>query len=50
MFNMNNNEFDEVVSSLVRKGCIKVFYVDGEENYELTEKGLAACTRGKHEQ
>jgi len=47
---MNNNEFDEVVSSLVRKGCIKVFYVDGEETYELTAKGLAVALGVKHEQ
>ena len=47
--NMNDNKFEETLASLLRKGCVRMFWEDGVEYIELTEKGDAALERS-HEQ
>jgi DNA-binding PadR family transcriptional regulator len=46
---MNNTEFEETLSSLLRKGAVRMVWEDGVEYIELTEKGDAALER-LHEQ
>lgn len=40
---MNNTEFEETLTSLLRKGAVRMVRIDGIETIEITDKGIAAC-------